>query len=1185
MGWNPQFSFKLRDDEVTFGDLVLDKNGAQFLSEMLINIRNGVVPDLGMMKSILDDYCYTNDEFIALKDEMYEIEEDIAEFKRIGSNALQKWSVFMQTIVVHTSYIVGSDTWIERYKELKMIGANMFDSILKCGYNFGEERLAALHKRYDEVIGCTSGMERVGGYLQKQYREAVVNGDENALDNFCKSMVETGVWSQEVADRERKKREVNNLLNTAEGGKQFEEALKRKQSQGESSQITVTWDMWISMCNRVDDYNPYVENDNSNQYVIREAEQVLDQLCFVYAKESGLEYEQIKEAHLRPNTSARVAEIINNSKQCIDKSIYDKIMNIATFEDAAKESGDAGYETLTQEVMMKAIKAFYDSRRVDFNSLEKAREILCDMYNEINKELDVLDMARNYSTSQDFMVLMETAISMDTVGPMIDSAAVQYPKSKINTFYSLCGAKDTEETSATEQGEENTESVTPVNNSSEGEEVDTKYIKTLYDAVAKFIDVNTDCSADLITAMYDVVNNMVQSYNKTGMPLPDDVNSAISKLAECMNGTSKMDSLKVMNDTVCMFVDNKYPHVVKWFAKPYVDVFRFMHTRIPNMISLFDIVDIYDAMNFNWLDNKNWANVMPVVLSDYADGVKDDVPQENKGDFELAVSRIQALGDNVTRTYETDRSMFRFIIDIFKSILDIVPMYIAVDENAYKTFYMFIDKENNSNEPTDSPSEMISVTQYDIQNLSNVLPNLISPEYKNALCIVLTAFLNGCKSSNNKPVTDFEITSLNTKLNTISRDNQQAYQKGIIKEYIDEACSVHGIIECHVNVSKALWNYLMSGIMNDTIESMLNQSTEQEDTISICQEDISKLYSALGNLLDADDRRAIMRILSTYMHGLLNWAPVYIASVINEYIQLIERLQNRADNYNVDETVNYITETIKTLTCLQEIDAICVNVDKKSWEYIMGIGSGSLGSLQNNNSVSYNEYAIKMVEEGKVKLDKDLLKFISARLSSMRDNWSDACNIVSSIMSTYANAYVNTYTTAEEKEKISSTYQEYIANINNPAVNKLQATLNMLNALICIESEPDAQFSYGTWVSFIAKTYIRIPNQVEFADIAYLCDNMQAEWFGNYTWCNQLQKLLQSYTIGIDQFVYDSHKVLIQETLNRINSLFIEEKAAGADMDDVKTVRSFLERFSEVKHVGISISPKVYIGTFYYLSN
>lgn len=230
MSWSPQINFRLRDDQMTFGDLIIDKNGAQILANMLVSIKRGEVPDIGSMKDILDQYAFTDQEFEKIKTDMDEIKKDIEEFKKIGSNGLQKWNVFMQTVQINASYIVGSDTWIERYKELKMIGANLYDQIVRCGYKFDAEKEKVYQERYGEVLGCTNSMERVSGVFERKYREDLINGNPDALDNFLDSMVEAGVWTREAAERERLKRRSNQLLNEGEGMKKYKDTLDAKKA-------------------------------------------------------------------------------------------------------------------------------------------------------------------------------------------------------------------------------------------------------------------------------------------------------------------------------------------------------------------------------------------------------------------------------------------------------------------------------------------------------------------------------------------------------------------------------------------------------------------------------------------------------------------------------------------------------------------------------------------------------------------------------------------------------------------------------------------------------------------------------------------------------------------------------------------------------------------------------------------
>ena len=233
MGWNPQFNFKLRDDQIAFGSLILDKNGADAIADILVRFKNGEVPDLGVLKDLMDNYCFTNEEFTAMKNELPVIQADIKAFKDIGCNTLQKWKLMAQSVSINVNYVAGSDSWVERYKELKMVAADLYNQLVQVGYQFTAEEKAKYDERYGDIIGCTTNMERVSSVFEKQYLEAMLRGDPNALDNFCDCMVEAGVWTEDVAAREKNKRQLNRRLNDAEGAVNYKEQQEKKQQEEE----------------------------------------------------------------------------------------------------------------------------------------------------------------------------------------------------------------------------------------------------------------------------------------------------------------------------------------------------------------------------------------------------------------------------------------------------------------------------------------------------------------------------------------------------------------------------------------------------------------------------------------------------------------------------------------------------------------------------------------------------------------------------------------------------------------------------------------------------------------------------------------------------------------------------------------------------------------------------------------
>lgn len=233
MSWSPQINFRLRDDQVSLGNLILDKNGAEQVAKMLMDIKNGNVPDLGLLKETLEMYCYTDEEFIKIKDEMDAIKQDIKDFKAIGSNALQRWNISAQMVNVNAGYLIGSETWIEKYLEIKQIAADMYDKIVACGYEFDSVKKKVYEERYRDILGHTTSMDRVGSVFERQYKEAVLNDDPNALEDLCRNMVDAGVWTEKTAENERIRRQRNQLLNKAEGAINYKEKMRREQEEQE----------------------------------------------------------------------------------------------------------------------------------------------------------------------------------------------------------------------------------------------------------------------------------------------------------------------------------------------------------------------------------------------------------------------------------------------------------------------------------------------------------------------------------------------------------------------------------------------------------------------------------------------------------------------------------------------------------------------------------------------------------------------------------------------------------------------------------------------------------------------------------------------------------------------------------------------------------------------------------------
>lgn len=205
MGWNPQISFKLRDDEITFGDLIFDKGSAELLCKALKTIKSGQSVGNDVIKSIIENGCYTDKELEALRQEFEEIKNDISYFKRLRASGFTSGiSNWAKRVDANINYVTGSNTWIEKYKELKLCACEMYESLLGKNYEFTPQEKATFDKRYNDVLKGTTSKERLDGILRKQYYEDLGAGVPNAADIYIQAQVDNGIITEQQAEGKRK---------------------------------------------------------------------------------------------------------------------------------------------------------------------------------------------------------------------------------------------------------------------------------------------------------------------------------------------------------------------------------------------------------------------------------------------------------------------------------------------------------------------------------------------------------------------------------------------------------------------------------------------------------------------------------------------------------------------------------------------------------------------------------------------------------------------------------------------------------------------------------------------------------------------------------------------------------------------------------------------------------------------
>ena len=200
MGWNPQFKFSLRDDQITLGNLIIDKNCAKLLSEVLMKVKNGANVNPDALRVLVQQGCYTDEEFDLLRDDFDNVKEDLKTFKRLlKEHHVSTFHNWARRVDTNKNYITGSATWIGHYKEVKLCVTELYNKLLEVGHEFSQKEKAEYSKRYGEVLSLTTREDRIASLIKDQYFEDLRDGKPDAVDNYVDAMVTSGVWTESQA--------------------------------------------------------------------------------------------------------------------------------------------------------------------------------------------------------------------------------------------------------------------------------------------------------------------------------------------------------------------------------------------------------------------------------------------------------------------------------------------------------------------------------------------------------------------------------------------------------------------------------------------------------------------------------------------------------------------------------------------------------------------------------------------------------------------------------------------------------------------------------------------------------------------------------------------------------------------------------------------------------------------------
>ena len=200
MGYKPQFNFKLRDDEIIFGNLIIGKEIIPDIEKLLLAIRQGVQLNTSAYSTLFNSYIFTDSEFQSVKEDYEQVKIDYDFFKDTLRNMLRfDFSSSLRHTTIMTNYIVGSSTWLEKYIEMKNIAGEMFRKLKSLGYDF-EGREFEYETRYKDIKEEEVSNGAITDTLTEQYKEDILNHVPDANDRYLKAMSSLGPIEQAKAE-------------------------------------------------------------------------------------------------------------------------------------------------------------------------------------------------------------------------------------------------------------------------------------------------------------------------------------------------------------------------------------------------------------------------------------------------------------------------------------------------------------------------------------------------------------------------------------------------------------------------------------------------------------------------------------------------------------------------------------------------------------------------------------------------------------------------------------------------------------------------------------------------------------------------------------------------------------------------------------------------------------------------
>lgn len=181
MAWNFIPTFQIRDDQVTFGDLIIDSSVVPIIKNLLIDVLGGNC-NIPEYRSKLENRVFTNEGYSQAQKDYDIVVEDLKEMNKILKHGSIRGTISTWSMLVEKAgqYALGSKSWIQNYVDLRTAAIMAFMDIEKNDniLNVDSEKMLKWSNRYSKDKGSIT---------EKDILDDVMNSATIEFDSLIES--------------------------------------------------------------------------------------------------------------------------------------------------------------------------------------------------------------------------------------------------------------------------------------------------------------------------------------------------------------------------------------------------------------------------------------------------------------------------------------------------------------------------------------------------------------------------------------------------------------------------------------------------------------------------------------------------------------------------------------------------------------------------------------------------------------------------------------------------------------------------------------------------------------------------------------------------------------------------------------------------------------------------------------